>query len=239
MEILPFELNKEISKTLDVNIMRLVNKQLCLANMDRYCDHVIEHLHTKDINYLYAHYKKPFMIYYIYNDNYTIVYSDHRKTYQMYDADNCPNAKKHNKTYKIGAFLFKRELNIVINNKFELDLLSYDYLMMHKGCDKQQRHNKLKDILNKKYQLTKTWAHEEYYSCMIDDHLWFMTNAKVMNLIDYQYDLFIIDYSKFDYDGEEETHPRVLEEKRKIKTEIDMFYQLILSHLKNDYDFIF
>lgn len=96
------------------------------------------------------------------------------------------------------------------------------------GCDQQSITNTLKNIVMEKY--FKTWSHNEYYNCMIDDHLWFMTNAKIMHF-EYEYNIYVIDYSKYDYDYEEETHPRVLEEKQKLKQEIDMFYHFILKTL--------
>ena len=233
MDTLPFELNKEISKKTDVNIIRLVNKQFCLANMDRFCNHIIEKLNVKHIDYLYDHYNHPFVINRYDNNTYYIKYNDNHHIYYMYESNYLPNQRKHNKTYRAGTFLSITSCftKVQIRGIYELDLLSYDYLMTVKGCDKQSRINKLKDILTKQYQLTKTWGHEEYYDRMIDDHLWFMTNAKVMKLIDYTYNIFIIDYSKYDYNGEEETHPRVVTEKIKLKTEIDLFYGLISDYL--------
>lgn len=200
MDTLPFELNKEISKNIDVNIIRLVNKQLCLVNMDRFCNHIIEKLNYKDIDYLYDHYKHPFVINHYNFNTYYIKYNYH--VIYQYDTGFLPNQRKYNKIYRSGE-------KVQIIGKYKLDLLSYDYLMTIKGCDKQSRINKLRDILNKQYQLTK--------NPMIDDYLWFMTNAIVMKLIDYTYD----------YD---ETHPRIIKE---IKTEIDFFYGLISNYLKS------
>ena len=247
---LPFELSKDISKTSDINTIRLVNKELQLANMDRFCQHIIDTLTYKDIEYLYNNYQQPFVINNIYNDTYSIIYNDHTDIYHVYDTSYLPNEMKHRKTYRAGAYLgvAPKELRQVFpgkalkdtikmkihpNDEFELDLLSYNFLMEMKGCDdKQSRINILKDILDKKYNLTKTWSHQEYYSIIVDDHLWFMSNAIVMGLIDYNYDVFIIDYRKFNYKMKEEEHPRVLEEKQKLKSEIDMFYSLISSYLK-------
>ena len=208
MDTLPFELNKEISKNIDVNIIRLVNKQLCLANMDRFCNHIIEKLNYKDIDYLYDHYKHPFVINHYNFNTYYIKYNYHHVVYQ-YNTDFLPNQRKYNKIYRSGE-------KVQIIGKYKLDLLSYDYLMTVKGCDKQSRINKLRDILNKQYQLTKTW--DKKYDRMIYDYLWFMTNAIVMKLLDYTYDY------TYDYD------PRIIKE---IKTEIDLFYGLISDYLNS------
>lgn len=49
----------------------------------------------------------------------------------------------------------------------------------------------------------------------------------------YEYNVYVINFRKCDYGEDEEVHPRVLEEKNKLKQEIDQFYHLILSYLTN------
>lgn len=98
--IMPFELLNQITKDLDINTIRLVNKSLCAVNMDRYTQHIINTICSKDITGL----QKPFMVHYMIYDSYKIFHDQHIEAYCIYDSNFSPNNQKQNGTYQVGAY---------------------------------------------------------------------------------------------------------------------------------------
>ena len=196
---LPLELQSIITNKYNVKQSRLISKNILKANKLKYCTNVI-HVTSHDIDDLF-NYNKPFIIYTtldhsckweIDDEVYATIYND-QLNYEFYISfsDNYDNIQYSFYPNPITSEPLenrcgKREI------PKDVDLLSYYYILQNRGCDDLIKNYSKKTVLDKLKLKFKHFNDYDYFARqdkyniyeIIKIHLYFITNALIMGLVD-------------------------------------------------------